>query len=164
LYKVHPLKESGKGSLKKVGTLLSSIFKNLGIEDKIRLNSMQEEWHRLFNEPLSKHTYPVDIKDGELTINVDSPAWLGQLKFFKQDIIKKLQAYDVTSVKFKHGRVYSRGFKDSRGQVLKGAEPSNPRPLNPSDIEWINQTVSDIDDADLKEGIKKAIEKSVSTK
>ena len=150
--------------MKTAGSLLSSIFKNLGIEDKISLNSMQEEWHRLFNEPLSLHTYPVDIKGGELTINVDSPAWLGQLKFFKPDIIKKLHAYDITSVKFKHGRVYSRGFKDSRVQGFKGTEPSNPRPLESSELAWIEQTVSEIDDTELKEGIRKAIEKSVSTK
>ncbi len=94
--------------MKSVGSLLSSIFKDLGIEDKIRLSSMQEEWHNLFNEPLSLHIYPVDIKNGELTINVDSPAWLGQLKFFKQDIIKKLHVYNIKEVRFKHGRVYKK--------------------------------------------------------
>lgn len=148
--------------MKKVGRLLSSIFKELGIEDRIRLNSMQEEWHRLFNEPLSLHTYPVDIKDRELTINVDSPVWFGQLKFFKSDIIKKLHAYDITSVKFKHGRVYSKGFKDSRGQRIKGSDPSNPRPLEPSELAWIEQTTSEIDDIELKEGIRRAILRAVT--
>jgi hypothetical protein len=160
---MHTLKESGKGSLKKVGTLLSSIFKDLGIEDKIRLNSMQEEWHRLFNEPLSLHTYPVDIKEGELTINVDSPAWLGQLKFFKQDIIKKLQAYNVSSVKFKHGRVYQKRVKGSelRVQSEKNSKTQNSKPLTLSELEWADQIVSSIEDPDLKEDIRKAIEKSL---
>jgi hypothetical protein len=150
--------------MKKVGTLLSSIFKDLGIEDNLILNSMQKEWHRLFNEPLSLHTYPVEIKNGELTINVDSPAWLAQLKFFRQDIIKKLHAYSINSVKFKHGRVYSRGFKDSRGQVLKGTEPSNPRPLESSELAWLNQTVSTVSDSELQENIRKAILKAVMSK
>lgn len=161
---MHPLKESGKGSLKKVGSLLSSIFKTLGIEDKIRLNSMQEEWHRLFNEPLSLHTYPVDIKEGELTINVDSPAWLGQLKFFKQDIIKKLQAYNVISVKFKHGRVYQKRVKSSelRVQSEKNSKTRNSKLLTHSELVWINETVSTVSDDKLKENIKKAIEKAIS--
>ncbi|MEW6740619.1 MAG: DUF721 domain-containing protein [Nitrospirota bacterium] len=147
--------------MKKVGTLLSSIFKDLGIEDKIRLNSMQEEWHRLFNEPLSLHTYPVDIKDGELTINVDSPAWLGQLKFFKHDIIKKLQAYNVGSVKFKHGRVYQKKGQGARG---KGQEDSKqlPKSFTDSEFAWINQTVSTVSDPELQENIRKAIEKAMS--
>ncbi len=150
--------------MKSVGSLLSCIFKDLGIEDKIKLSAMQAQWHNLFNEPLSLHIYPVEIKDDELFINVDSPAWLGQLKFFTQDIIKKLQAYNVHSVRFKYGRVYSKRFKDSRDQGIRGVKHLNHRTINPSDIEWINQTVSDIDDADLKEGIRKAIEKSISTK
>lgn len=158
---MHPLKESGKGSLKKVGLLLSSIFKTLGIEDKIRLNSMQEEWHRLFNEPLSLHTYPVDIKAGELTINVDSPAWLGQLKFFKQDIIKKLQAYNVISVKFKHGRVYQKRGEGARGKGQEDLRQS-PKPITDSELVWINETVSTVSDDELKENIKKAIEKAIS--
>jgi hypothetical protein len=150
--------------MKKVGSLLSSIFKDLGIEDKIRLSSMQEEWRSLFNEPLSLHTYPVEIKDGELLINVDSPAWLGQLKFFKQDIIKKLSAFNITSVRFKHGRVYSRGFKDSSGQGFKGQGDSkqNSKPITCSELEWINQAVSTVSDSQLQENIRKAIEKAMS--
>jgi hypothetical protein len=151
--------------MKKVGTLLSSIFKNLGIEDKIRLNSMQEEWNRLFNEPLSLHTYPVDIKDRELTINVDSPAWLGQLKFFKPDIIKKLHAYDIDSVKFKHGGVYQKRANGSalRVQNENNPETQNSKPLTLSEIEWINETVSTVSDSELQENIRKAILKAVTS-
>lgn len=146
--------------MKKVGSLLSSVFRNLGIEDKIKLSSMQEEWHRLFNEPLSLHTYPVEIKDGELLINVDSPAWLGQLKFFKQDIIKKLNAYNISSVKFKHGRVYQKRGPGGKGQGARDSkQPTNP--LSDFDIEWINQTVSTISDYELKESIRKAIERAI---
>lgn len=147
--------------MKKVGTLLSSIFKDLGIEGKIRLNSMQEEWHRLFNEPLSLHTYPVDIKNGELTINVDSPAWLSQLKFFKHDIIKKLQAYNVSSIKFKHGRVYKKKWQETRGRGQKDSKQL-PKSLTDSEFAWINQTVSKVSDPELKENIRKAIEKAMS--
>jgi predicted nucleic acid-binding Zn ribbon protein len=147
--------------MKKVGTLLSSIFKDLGIEDKIRLNSMQEEWHKLFNEPLSLHTHPVDIKDGELTINVDSPAWLGQLKFFKHDIIKRLQAYNVSSVKFKHGRVYQKKGQGARGKWQEDSKHL-PKSFTDSEFAWINQTVSKVSDPELQENIRKAIEKAMS--
>ncbi|MDA8339942.1 MAG: DUF721 domain-containing protein, partial [Nitrospiraceae bacterium] len=144
---------------KKVGSLLYSIFRNLGIEDKIKLSSMQEEWHNLFTEPLSLHIYPVDMKDGELIINVDSPAWLGQLKFFKQDIIKKLHAYNINSVKFKHGRVYQKKTRNPESYSELRAKKS--KPISDSDLEWIDQTISNIQDTDLKESIKKTIEKSL---
>lgn len=162
---MHSIKKSGKGSLKKAGALLSSIFKDLGIEDKIRLNSMQMEWDSLFNEPLSLHTYPVDIKKGELTINVDSPAWLGQLKFFRSDIIKKLHTYDITSVKFKHGGVYQKRVKGSalRVQSKNDSKTQKLKPLTLSEIEWINKTVSTVSDSELQENIRKAILKAVTS-
>lgn len=145
--------------MKTVGSLLFSIFRDLGIEDKIRLSSIQEEWDNLFNEPLSLHTYPVDIKNGELTINVDSPVWLGQLKFFKQDMVKKLSAYSIKEVRFKHGRIYQK----KRSKVnARGDLEQKPKPITDADLEWINQTVSVIDDAELKESIRKVIEKSLS--
>lgn len=147
--------------MKTVGSLLFSIYKDLGIEDKIRLSSIQEEWDNLFNEPLSLHTYPVDIKNGELTINVDSPAWLGQLKFFKQDIIKKLSAYSIKEVRFKHGRRYHKKGQRSRVNGRVDLERKS-KPITDADLEWIDQTVSAIDDAELKESIRKVIEKSLS--
>lgn len=147
--------------MKTIGSLLRSIFDNLGIEDKIKLDSMQKQWRSLFNEPLSLHTYPVEIKNGELTINVDSPAWLAQLKFFRQDIIKKLREYSVSSVKFKHGRVYQTSSikccaSSTRRTTL------DARHLTHSEIEWINETVSTVSDSELQENIRKAIEKAMS--
>lgn len=149
--------------MRKAGTLLSSIFRDLGIEDKIRLNSIQVEWCKLFNEPLSLHTYPVDIKDGELTINVDSPAWLGQLKFFKADIIKKLYAYNINSIKFKHGKVYPKGFAGYKDKNIQKKESKKFRHLKSSEIAWINQTVSIVSDPELRENIRKAISKAVTS-
>ncbi|BCB95555.1 hypothetical protein JZK55_04770 [Dissulfurispira thermophila] len=147
--------------MKKAGALLSHIFKEIGIEDKIKLTSMQKEWHKLFDEPLSLHTYPIDIRGGELTINVDSPAWLGQLKFFKTDIIKKLYAYNINSVKFKHGRVYKKKRQDAKSDVLKDSKHPT-RSITDSESEWLNKTVSTISDPELKENIRKTILKALS--
>lgn len=146
--------------MKTLGSLLSSIFKTLGIEDKIKLSAMQEEWHNLFNEPLSLHTYPVEIKDGELLINVDSPAWLGQLKFFTQDIIKKLNAYNIASVRFKHGRVYYKKRHLLKGNRQDGSN-QYAKHISDSDIEWINEIVSTVSDSELKESIEKVIKESL---
>jgi len=150
--------------MKTIGSLLSSIFNNFGIEDKIKLDSMQKQWHSLFNEPLSVHTYPVEIKNGELAINVDSPAWLAQLKFFRQDIIKKLHAYSISSVKFKHGRVYSKGNKGSTDQEIKRQRDpkQSSKCITDSELAWINQTISTVSDFELQENIRKAILKAVT--
>ncbi|MBI5212313.1 MAG: DUF721 domain-containing protein [Nitrospirae bacterium] len=149
--------------MKSVGSLLSSVLKNLGIGDKIALGSLQREWRSLFNAPLSIHTYPVDIKDGELAINVDSPAWLAQLKFFKHDMIKKLHAYGIKKIRFKHGTVYQKSGRDSKNKMQNDFGKKS-KPITPSDLQWIDETVSAVADTELKEDIKRAIERALRSK
>jgi len=151
--------------MKTIGSLLRSVFSNLGIEDKLKLNSMQRQWRSIFEEPLCLHTYPVEIKNRELTINVDSPLWLAQLKFFRQDIIKKLHEYSISSVIFKHGRVYSVGIIDLSSQEAKRQkEPKqSSKCITDSELIWINQTVSAVSDSELQESIRKAILKAVTS-
>lgn len=148
--------------MKPVGSLLSHTLKKFGLEEKLKLLSVQKAWHEIFSAPLSLHTYPAELKNGELLVNVDSPVWLQQLKFFKQDMIKKLHGYDIREIVFRRGRVYSKGAGEQRAQGLKNAEPSKPRTLEPSETEWIGQIISDIHDPELKESMRKAIEKALA--
>jgi len=149
--------------LRPVGSLLSSLLKNLGIEDKIALSSLQREWRGLFKEPLSIHTYPTDIKNGELSVNVDSPAWLAQLKFFKRDMIEKLSAYGIKEIRFKHGTVYHKSGRDSKNK-MQNDFGKNSKPITPSDLQWIDETVSAVSDTELKEDIKRAIESTLRSR
>lgn len=144
--------------MKTITSLLGPIFRELGIEDRLAIETIRSEWSSIFNEPLSLHTYPVELTQGELLINVDSPVWLQQLKFFKQDIIKKLAGYNVKTIRFKHGKVYIKGDKGPRGQSLK---PMPPKTLGPSDIAWIEEITSDLEDTEVRESIRKAIKKQM---
>lgn len=146
--------------MKTVGSLLSHIFKGIGIEDKIRLESIRREWHELFNEPLSIHTCPVELKNGELVINVDSPAWLQQLKFFQQEIKEKLKTYNISSVRLKIGSVYHKEAGKYKREEFKKTAQS--RRLSDDETDWMNSVTAAISDAELKESISKVIEKSVT--
>lgn len=144
--------------MKTINSLLGPIFRELGIEDRLAIESIRSEWRNIFNEPLSLHTYPVELTSGELLINVDSPVWLQQLKFFKQDIIKKLAGHNVKTIRFKLGKVYIKGDKGAEGQGLK---PPPPTPLGPSDIAWIEEITSDLEDPEVRESVRKAVRKQL---
>ncbi|MBI5234014.1 MAG: DUF721 domain-containing protein [Deltaproteobacteria bacterium] len=143
--------------MKTINSLLGPIFKELGIEDRLAIESLRSEWKSIFNEPLSLHTYPVEFASGDLLINVDSPVWLQQLKFFKKDIIKKLSGYNVKTVRFKSGKVYAKGERGA-GQ---GEKMKPPKVLGPSDIAWIEEITSDLEDAEIRESARKAISKQM---
>jgi hypothetical protein len=145
--------------MRTTGFIIFSLLKDLGIEEKVKFDSLRDKWTTLFGEPLSLHTWPADLRKGELLVNVDSPAWLQQLKFFKKDIIAKLQAYDVTSVKFRHGSIYRQMTRN-----LTAGEPEQKRQLTDSDRGWIEETIADVQDPELRDNLRKAMGKGLARK
>ncbi|MBN2653938.1 MAG: DUF721 domain-containing protein [Nitrospirae bacterium] len=149
--------------MRNVGSLLLGIFKQLGMEDRLKLSGLQDEWNSVFSGPLSNHTWPIEIKNSELLINVDSPAWLGELKYMKNDIEKKLQLYGIKTVRFRHGSV-SRQSRSSHKKAKQQPENFKKHTLTSDEIKWIDETTSGIADSELREKIKKTITRSIERK
>ena len=99
---------------------------------------------------------PASIKEKELLINVDSPVWLQQLTFYKDTIIKKLNGFGIKTVKFKIGRVLPEKKQDKT--ILE------KRLLTANENSYIEGTVSPVPDQELRDKIKKAMEKSMAFK
>ncbi len=99
---------------------------------------------------------PASLREGELLINVDSPVWLQQLNFYKDTIIKKLNGFGIKTVRFKMGRVLPE----------KREEQAIPkiRRLTADEHSYIDGTISPVPDQELRDNIKKAMEKSMSFK
>lgn len=145
--------------MEKVGSILSSTLRDLNLEERVAFESLRQRWQTLFKEPLSCHIFPAAFRDGELLINVDSPAWLQQVKFFKKEIIERLGDLPIKDIRFRHGRVHEASHENSGDKKTKGSK--EVRELPESDILWIGQTVSTIGDPDLREDLKKTIEKAI---
>jgi len=149
------------------GSILASIFKNIGMEDGLTLARLQREWATLFDEPLSVHIYPVSLNNGVLVVNVDSPLWLQQLKFFKQAILKKLEAYGINAIDFRHGRTNPSRFKHTGIQpgMNNCEQTSQPqKTLADADVEWIDQTLAAVNDPGLQDSIRNVLEKALTRK
>ena len=145
--------------MERIGSVLFSALKDLNIEERVAFESLRQRWHTLFHEPLSLHISPIAFRDGELVINVDSPAWLQQVKFLKKEILERLGDLQVKDIRFRHGKVYGafRQVPAGRG----GAVTREAGELPESDALWIDETLSTIVDADLKESLKKTIGKAI---
>jgi hypothetical protein len=107
------------------------------------------------------HTAPADIKEGKLVIAVDSPAWLQHLKFLKKELTDKLRPHGIKVIQFRLGSVR---INSERQIPSKSAPPEAFRELTENDIARIDDTVDEIDDAELKEVIRQAMEKSARRK
>ncbi|MDO8283030.1 MAG: DUF721 domain-containing protein [Thermodesulfovibrionia bacterium] len=128
--------------------LLKKYFKESGIENGLLVNKLQKHWPKLVGKTIAAHTSPEAIKDKQLTITVDTPQWMHHLGFFKEEISEKLKQYDMTEIRFKLGR-------------LSKAEASIPSPnkleLSNDDFAYIEDTLKDINDPELKEKLTKLI-------
>jgi len=149
------------------GSILASIFKNIGMEDGLVLARLQREWATLFEEPLSLHIYPASLNNGVLVVNVDSPLWLQQLKFFKQALLKKLEAYKINAIEFRHGRTNPSRFNRSgnRSGINNFEQSSHPeKTLDDTEVAWITQTLATVNDPGLQDSIRNVLEKALSRK
>lgn len=142
--------------MKRADALLTPLIRSLGITDGIRLAQIKSHWHTLFQKPLGYHMSPSALSGNELLLNVDSPVWLQELKFYQGDIIRKLSPYQVSTVRFRLGRVFAHESKE-------GKAPHPPaRSLTADEHAFIEEAISPLADEGLKEVIRKAITKAFS--
>jgi hypothetical protein len=100
---------------------------------------------------------PSFLSGNELLLTVDSPVWLQELKFYQEDIITKLALYEVKTVRFRLGRV------NAAENAETGREGGKAKPLTAHDRSFIEDTVSTIEDEELREVVKKAMGKAIAT-
>jgi hypothetical protein len=143
--------------LYRADSLLIPFIKGHGIQEGVRLFEIRKNWNNLFTKPLSSHMSPVMLSEAELLINVDSHIWLQELNFYRDDIIKKLSSYGVKNVRFRLGRVSNikSDVKNKKAEV---------KPLSNNELSYIEETISLISNGELRDKIRKAMERSIATR
>jgi hypothetical protein len=153
-----PLRSGEKGGLvKRADSLLAPFIKNFGIEERVRLAEIKKNWEPIFGKPLSYHMAPCTLSNGELLLNVDSPVWLQELKFYKEEILKKLASHGVRTVRFRLGRV---SMKENPGVRIQRQKVVS---LNAEELSFIEETIARLDDESLRGIVKTTIEKAIKT-
>lgn len=146
----------------RVGTILKPLLTRLSLEERITLDRLRHEWSRIFPEPLSLHTGPAELDKGTLVISVDTPVWLQQLKFFRQDILGKLSGHGIRDVRFRLGRV-SCGQTGGAGADTDRKARQKKREPSESELRWIDETLRPVDDEDVREALRRALSKSLGS-
>lgn len=141
--------------MERADSLLAPIIKNIGIEERVKFAEIKKNWEIIFNKPLSYHMSPYTFSNGELLLNVDSPVWLQELKFYKEEILKKLYSYGVRTVRFRLGKV------SPKENTVSGKKRQKDLSLNAEEVSFIEQTIASLDDEPLKAIVKTSIEKAI---
>jgi hypothetical protein len=137
--------------LEKAGSALSPLVREFGLEGSLSLHRLKAEWDTLFEGPLSQHTLPYRHAEGRLLVLVDSPVWIQQLSFLKAEMLRKLRGFGVKDLGFRLGAVVKR----------PGRRAAAPPAATEDDIALIDEVVSATTNPELKERIRRAMEKSL---
>ncbi len=104
---MHYNSNSRKG-IESLGSILSSLLKNLGLEERVKVGRLFSSWEEIVGEQIARHAKPVEYSRGVLVVSVDSSAWLAELsQYMKPEILKKLREQSgdlvIKDIKFRMG-------------------------------------------------------------
>jgi hypothetical protein len=140
-----------------IAGILKEVLKARGLGSGDALAKLRSKWATAVGGKIAQHAQPQMIRDGRLTLTVDSPAWMSQLNMLSPEIIEKINAVlddgAVRELKFCLGMP----LKNERE---KKAAPIKKRELSPEEKNAIERAAAKIGDKELRSSAKKMLSKS----
>lgn len=78
------------GDIRPVGDSLGAVARHLGLGSSELVVSVFGEWETVVGPVLAAHSRPERLRDGELVVSVDEPAWATELRFLSGDIATRI--------------------------------------------------------------------------
>lgn len=141
--------------MQRIGSVLKKFVSDYGLETGLTSTTIRNQWIRLVGQTIAEHTSPDVIKGKTIFIIVDTPQWLHHVSFYKQEILEKLKPYKITNVRFKLGRMPE--ITDVRQEIDNIS-------LSEEDSRYIENTVKNIKDDELKERFRKLLTDALRSK
>lgn len=80
-----------------LGEALGEVARGLGLPDPKAVDAVVRAWPTLVGHPISAHSRPRSLRDGVLTIVVDSAAWATQLRYLEAEVVQRVGPYAAVS-------------------------------------------------------------------
>ena len=142
----------------RVGSVVGRVFKNLGIDKKIRQLEALSQWREVVGEKINFHTRPLAMRKRSLFVLVDSSPWLAQLSYIKHDIISEFnRRYGegvVENIYFRLGEVKKAKSGKTRALIKEGK--TTPR-LPKREVEKIEDILETVKDTSLSQVLRRIL-------
>ena len=70
--------------------VLSRLLRRLGLEDELQGWRAVEDWARIVGPRVARHTRAVSFEHGVLRVEVEGSAWMHELGYLSQELIRTL--------------------------------------------------------------------------
>lgn len=112
-----------------LGRLVGRVAMERGWSGRLTTGRLFDRWAVIVGADVAEHARPVELKDGELTVQADSTAWATQLRLLQRqllakiaaavgnDVVKRLKVLGPTAPSWRYGprHVRGRGPRDTYG-------------------------------------------------
>ncbi|MCX6338324.1 MAG: DUF721 domain-containing protein [Candidatus Aureabacteria bacterium] len=93
-----------------ISDVLSGVLKKLGLQHRVRVARIAQDWERLVGSKIARHCRPVAVRGGTLVVNVDSSVWLSELSnFFKEKMLEQIHSEPggkgIKHIRFRIGEI-----------------------------------------------------------
>ena len=83
----------GKQNFAKVGDVLPSLLRRLGLEQRFKEQQVLSLWPTIVGREIAARTTATKIDRGTLYVRVDHGAWMQELHFIEKQLIAKIKAH-----------------------------------------------------------------------
>jgi predicted nucleic acid-binding Zn ribbon protein len=84
----------------KLGDTLGEVARGLGLPDPNALAAVLAAWPGMVGDAIGAHSRPRSLRNGVLTVAVDSPVWGTQLRYLEADLVQRAREHaPVTSLR-----------------------------------------------------------------
>ncbi len=145
-----------------VGSILAGALTKVDLGNCLKHARIVSEWERCAGEQVARRTHPERLDGTVLHCTVSSAPWMSELTYQKRSLIQNINsvvgAGTVTDIRFKTGTV-----PELKAAPDVDAHPKQKRPAPEPDEDrkdFIEGLISGIKDEELKETIRRAMEKA----
>ncbi|MCX8043593.1 MAG: DUF721 domain-containing protein [Desulfobacterota bacterium] len=133
--------------------VLSSLFRDLNIEDKMTYRGILPIWRKVVGEQIACNAYPAAVRGNILFVNVANSVWMQQLAFMKKEILDKLNtalgsAARLTDIRFKIGPLPHSADTSPDGLLSQ---------LSSQELQQIEHQTASIADPELREIFQRVV-------
>ncbi len=147
--------------IEKFSQTLGRILKARGMQGRLHEYRIFSDWDRTVGPAIARHARPLSLRGSKLTLIVDSPAWMQQLSLMKPEIRDKLNAglgrESIREITLRLGEI-------TAPESEKPSDTGREAALTPEEREKIEQYIRDIGDGEMREMLRRVIEKDLRSK
>ncbi|MBW2146416.1 MAG: DUF721 domain-containing protein [Deltaproteobacteria bacterium] len=138
--------------------VLEKSSKRLKFTQHVREYRLRVAWMKAVGRTIAQHAQPARITGGVLTLDVDSPVWVQELKLMAPEILSRLRRYpagrSVDKIRFRIGTVEPiEMLSPELPERLSGVE------LDPDTLIQLDRLCAPVADSDLRGIIRRVVEK-----